>query len=169
MGTPADAPAWRQGKIDGVVIAMADENASRMITVPRLAGKYREVRITFLGVPILRSDGPASRFPDENFGIYVLDEIFTRQSILSKRKGVLRKTHCCRKCNASLMGLKAHRRRFALTMKYKQTVPFKVEIEMPAMTCPTCATNNAVNDEGTQHVVGLAIAKAFESLKARKL
>jgi len=149
---------------------MPDESASTMISVPRLAGKYRGVRITFLGVPMLRSDGrSASRFPDENFGIYVLDEIFTRQSILSKRKGVLRKTHCCRKCEASLMGLKAHRRRFALTMKYRQTAPFKVEIEMPAMTCPECATNNAVNDEGTQHVVGLAIAKAFDSLKARTL
>lgn len=149
---------------------MTDEGASKMITVPRLAGKYREVRISFLGVPLLRNEGaPASRFPDENFGLYVLDEILTRQSILSKRKGVLRKTHCCRKCDASLMGLKAHRRRFALTMKYKQTAAFKVEIEMPAMTCPTCATNNAVNDEGTQHVVGLAIAKAFESMKARKL
>jgi len=147
---------------------MTDEEASRMVTVPRLAGKYREVRITFLGVPLLRNDGAPSRFPDENFGMYVLDEIFTRQSILSKRKGVLRKTHCCRNCDASLMGLKAHRRRFSLTMKYRQTAAFKVEIEMPAMTCPACATNNAVNDEGTQHVVGLAIAKAFESLKARK-
>lgn len=148
---------------------MPDKSAPKMITVPRLAGKYKEVRITFLGVPLLRGGSPATRFPDENFGLYVLDEIFTRQSILSKRKGVLRKTHCCRKCAASLMGLKAHRRRFAMTMKYKQTLPFKVEIEMPAMTCPTCATNNAVNDEGTQHVVGLAIAKAFESLKARRL
>jgi len=148
---------------------MPDETAAAMITVPRLAGKYKEVRITFLGVPLLKNEGrPATRFPDENFGIFVLDEVFTRQSILSKRKGVLRKTHCCRKCDASLMGLRAHRRRFSLTMKYKQTPPFKVEIEMPAMTCPACATNNAVNDEGTQHVVGLAIAKAFESLKARK-
>ncbi|HKA20858.1 MAG TPA: hypothetical protein VKN18_21435 [Blastocatellia bacterium] len=149
---------------------MPDESASKMVTVPRLAGKYREVRITFLGVPLLGNEGrTAPRFPDENFGMYVLDEIFSRQSILSKRKGVLRKTHCCRKCDASLMGLKAHRRRFALTMTYKQTAPFKVEIEMPAMTCPACATNNAVNDEGTQHVVGLAIAKAFESLKARRV
>jgi len=149
---------------------MRDESGSKMIAVPHLAGKYREVRITFLGVPLVRNEGRSvSRFPDENFGMYVLDEIFTRQTILSKRKGVLRKTHCCRKCDASLMGLKAHRRRFSLTMKYKQTAAFKVEIEMPAMTCPACATNNAVNDEGTQHVVGLAIAKAFESLKARKL
>jgi|SRR5262249_54318352 len=149
---------------------MPDENAARMVTVPRLAGKYKEVRITFLGVPLLSTEGrPASRFPDENFGMYVLDEIFTRQSILSKRKGVLRKTHCCRKCDASLMGLKAHRRRFALTIQYKQMAPFKAEIEMPAITCPECATNNAMNDEGTQHVVGLAIAKAFESLKARRL
>jgi ribosomal protein L34E len=148
---------------------MPAESNATMITIPRLSGKYKQVRITFLGVPSLRTEGRASqRFPDENFGIYVLDELFTRQSILSKRRGVLRKTHHCRKCDASLMGLKAHRRRFALTMKYKQTAPFKVEIEMPAMTCPECATNNAVNDEGTQHVVGLAIAKAFESLKVRK-
>src|SRR4030095_6535330 len=148
---------------------MPDDTAATMITVPRLAGKYKEVRITFLGVPLLKNEGrSAIRFPDENFGMFVLDEVFTRQSILSKRKGVLRKTHCCRKCDASLMGLRAHRRRFALTMKYKQTPPFRIEIEMPAMTCPACATNNAVNDEGTQHVVGLAIAKAFESLKVRK-
>ena len=82
---------------------------------------------------------------------------------------MLRKTHHCRNCDASLMGLKAHRRRFALTMKYKELAPFKLEIEMPAMTCPKCATNNAVNEEGTQHVIGLAIAKAFDSLKARRL
>ena|SRR5215471_19382841 len=148
---------------------MTDGNSVTLVTIPRLAGKYKEVRIMFLGVPLLKNEGRSvSRFLDENFGLYVLDEVFTRQSILSKRKGVLRKTHCCRKCDASLMGLKAHRRRFALTMRYKETPPFKVEIEMPAMTCPSCATNNAVNDEGTQHVVGLAIAKAFESLKARR-
>ena len=147
-----------------------ERSSTSVITIPRLAAKYKEVRVTLLGLSCLKRDGDATlRFIDEDFGLFVLNEVFERQSILTKRKGVLRKTHNCRKCEADLMGLKAHRRRFALTMKYKQLAPFKLEIEMPAMSCPKCATSNAVNEEGTQHVIGLAIAKAFESLKARRI
>jgi hypothetical protein len=150
---------------------MSHERGARsLITVPRLAAKYKEVRVTLFGLSCFRAEGESTlKFPDEDFGLFVLNEVFDRQSILSKRKGVLRKAHHCRKCEADLMGLKAHRRRFALTMKYKQWAPFKLEIEMPAFSCPKCATNNAVNEEGTQHVIGLAIAKAFESLRARKI
>jgi len=131
---------------------------------PELIGKYKQVRVSIASAPFLKPDG-AVRQIDEALGLFILDEIFHRQSILSKLKGLFRKTHHCRKCAVSLMGLKAHRRRFSLTIAYKDLPPFKLEIEMPAIPCRECGTSNAVNEEATEFVISGAIAKALESLK----
>lgn len=149
---------------------MAEESKSKsLITIPKLVGKYRQVRVTFVGASFLMGDGtPSAKLADDDFGLYILDEIFSRQSILSKPKGLLKKTHHCRACDADLMGLKAHRRRFALNIEYKQMRPFKVEIEMPAIPCRRCGASNAVNEETTRFIISGAIAVAFESLRKRQ-
>jgi hypothetical protein len=145
-----------------------DEKSESLITIPKLVGKYKQVRVTFVGTSFFqRAGAPSPKYADDNYGLYILDEIFSRQSILSKTKGLLRNSHHCRKCDASLMGLKAHRRRFALKITYKQMLPFKMEIEMPAIACRRCGTSNAVNEESTQQIISGAIAMAFESLKTR--
>lgn len=131
---------------------------------PKLVGKYKQVRVTFIDAPFLKPDA-ANRQVDDGFGLFILDEVFRRQSILSKLKGLLKKTHHCRKCEAGLMGLRAHRRRFTLDIAYKALPPFKLDIEMPAIPCRNCGTNNAVNEEATEFIISGAIAKAFESLK----
>jgi ribosomal protein L34E len=133
------------------------------ITIPKLTGKYQQVRVTFLGASFFPSN--QNRYADDDFGQFIIDEIFRRQSILTKYKGVLRKAHHCRKCGVDLTGEKTHRRRFLLDVSYKQLPPFKLEMEMPGITCRRCATNNAINDENTEYVVCGAMAKAFESLK----
>lgn len=133
----------------------------------KLVGKYKQVRATFVGAAFLNPDPPA-RFSDDGFGLFILDEVFRRQSILSKLKGLLRKSHHCRKCEADLMGLKAHRRRFTLDLAYKDLPPFKLEIEMPAIPCRDCGTSNAVNEEATEFIIGGAIATALESLRSKR-
>jgi len=130
---------------------------------PQLVGKYKQVRVSIVGASFLKSEG-TTRYRDEGLGLFILDEVFRRQSILSKRKGLLRKTHHCRKCKAGLMELKAHRRRFSLNIAYKEVPPFKLEIEMPAISCRECGTNNAVNEDATEFIISGAIAKALEPL-----
>ncbi|MFP5265290.1 MAG: hypothetical protein ACLGJB_25680 [Blastocatellia bacterium] len=137
--------------------------AGGLITIPRLTGKYQEVRVTFIGASF--SPSGENQYADDDFGQFIIDEIFRRQSILTKYKGVLRKAHHCRKCGAELTGKRTHRRRFFLDVAYKQLPPFKIEMEMPGITCRRCATNNAINDQNTEYVVCGAIARAFESLK----
>ena len=136
---------------------------------PKLTGKYKQVRVTIAGTSLLKPDGATqARHIDEGLGLFILDEVFRRQSILSKRKGLLRKTHHCRKCEADLMGLKAHRRRFSLDISYKELPPFKLEIEMPAIPCRECGTSNAVNEEATEFIISGAIAKALASLRSTR-
>src|SRR5215216_7465281 len=143
----------------------SDSNA--LIKIPKLVGKYKQVRVTFVGASFFRRGGPSgAKLADDQFGPFILDEIFRRQSILSKLKGILKKTHCCRKCETDLMGSTAHRRRFALTITYKELPPFKLEIEMPAIPCRKCGTSNAINEEATEVTITGAIATAFESLKS---
>ena len=96
-----------------------------------------------------------------------MDEVFKRQSILTRVKGIVSKVHYCRKCNADLMGRKAHKRRFALDISYKEMPPFKLEIQMPAIPCRSCGTSSAVNEPNTENIICGAIAKAFESLKKK--
>ena len=137
-----------------------------MVRIPRLAGKYEQVRVSILGASFLKPDGTSrARYADDGFGPFILDELFRRQTILSKRKGLLKKTHHCRSCDADLMGLKARRRRFSVDISYKQIPPFKVGIDMPAIPCRACGTSNAVNEENTEAVISGAMALAFESLK----
>ena len=131
-----------------------------------LVGKYKEVRVVFVGASFLTDEAQAEHVNDQ-FGLFVLDEVFRRQSILSRLRGVLRKTHHCRQCDAELMGLKAHRRRFTLDMTYKQLPPFKLEIEMPAIPCRTCGTSNAVNEQNTENIISGAIVEAFQSRKKK--
>ena len=141
-------------------------NSKALIKIPKLVGKYKQVRVTFLGASFFKPDeSPGTRLADESFGPFILDQIFRHQSILSKTKGILKKTHICRKCEADLMGLTAHRRIFSLTISYKELPPFKLEIEMPAIPCRKCGTSNAVNEEATEMIISGAIASAFESLK----
>ena len=146
---------------------MPDKSHSKaLVKIPKLVGKYKQVRVAFLGASFFRpSESSEAKLADDSFGPFILDQIFRHQSILSKLKGILKKTHHCRKCEASLMGLTAHRRRFSLTMSYKELPPFKLEIEMPAMPCRKCGTSNAVNEEVTELIITGAIASAFESLK----
>jgi len=137
-----------------------------LVTIPRLVGKYKQVRVTFIDTPFFKTDGEtAVKHADDQFGLFILDEIFTRQSILSKLKGLLKKTHHCRKCDADLMGLKAPRRKFMLKIKYKDLPAFQVEIQMPAIPCRKCGTSNAINEDSTQYVISGAIAVAFKSLQ----
>lgn len=140
-------------------------NSTSLVRIPKLVGKYKEVRVSFLGASFIRPGSTSdTRYQDDSFGPFILDEIFRRQSILSKRKGILKKNHYCRKCDADLMGLKARRRRFTLDVAYRDTPPFKIDIEMPAIPCRSCGTSNAVNEENTEQIICGAIAKAFESL-----
>src|SRR5258706_11966266 len=132
----------------------------------RLIGKYKEVRVAFIGASFLTDETQAA-YVNDQFGLFMLDEVFRRQSILSKLRGVIRKTHHCRQCNADLMGLKAHRRRFSLDISYKDLPPFKFEIEMPAIPCRTCGTSNAVNEQNTENIISSAIVVAFESRKPK--
>jgi len=132
-----------------------------------LVGKYKQVRVVFIGASFLMPEAKAkTKGVDDAFGLFILDEVFRRQSILSKLKGMLRKTHHCRKCDADLMGLKAHRRKFSLDISYKALPPFKIEIEMPAIPCRKCGTSNAVNEENTEFIISGAIAKVFESVRS---
>ena len=154
----------RGDKKTGIIDDMAESTTS-LVKVPKLVGKYKQVRVSFLGATFLKSgDTKHPRYQDDNFGPFILDEIFRRQSILSRLKGILKKNHHCRKCDADLMGLKAHRRRFTLDVTYKDIPPFKIDIEMPAIPCRKCGTSNAINEDNTEQVICGAIAKAFESL-----
>src|SRR5215467_2651662 len=122
---------------------MVDKSTSALIRIPKLVGKYKEVRVSFLGASFLNpANTGEKRYQDDNFGPFILDELFRRQSILSKRKGILKKNHHCRKCDADLMGLKARRRRFTLDIAYKDLPVFKVDVEMPAIPCAACGTSN---------------------------
>jgi hypothetical protein len=148
---------------------MAEKNKSKsLITIPRLTGKYKEVRVTFFGASFLApGDEGQPRYADDQFGPFIMDEVFKRQTILSRVKGVLSKSHRCRKCDADLSGLRARRRKFSLNISYKHLPPFKMEIEMPAIPCRSCGANNAINESATEYVICGAIAKAFASLKAK--
>ena len=141
---------------------------AEFITIPKLAGRYKQVRVTFLGASFLKpSEGEQAMYADDDFALYIMDEVFKRQSILTRVKGIISKAHHCRKCDADLMGKNAHKRRFALNISYKEMPPFKLEIEMPAIPCRSCGTNNAVNESNTEIIICGAIAKAFESLKSK--
>jgi hypothetical protein len=147
---------------------MAGNDTRTLVKIPRLVGKYKQVRVSFIGASFLSpGDTKEKRYQDDSFGPFILDEIFRRQSILSKRKGILKKNHHCRACDADLMGLKARKRRFTLDVTYRDTPTFKIDIEMPAIPCRECGTSNAVNEENTEQIICGAIAKAFESLPAR--
>ena len=134
----------------------------------RLVGKYKEVRVVFIGAAFLTDEGATqARYVNDQFGLFILDEVFRRQSILSKLRGVIRKTHHCRQCDSDLMGLKAHRRRFSLDISYKDLPPFKLEIEMPAIPCRQCGTSSAINEQNTENIVSGAIVEAFQSRKKK--
>jgi hypothetical protein len=150
----------------GPLIIMLRKTApSELTLVPKLVGKYKQVRVTFLGASFRKPTANSQSYADDQFAPYVLDEIFKRQGILSRVKGLISKTHHCRKCDADLMGLKAHRRRFSLSITYKDQPSFKLEIEMPAIPCKKCGTSNAINESGTEDTICGAIAKAFVALK----
>ena len=134
----------------------------------KLVGKYKQVRVSFIGASFLFPDAESSvNNVDDAFGVFILDEIFRRQSILSKVKGVLKKTHYCRRCDSDIMGLKAHGRRFSIDISYRNLPVFKLEIDMPAIPCRTCGTPNAVNEQSTEEIISGAIAQAFLNLKQK--
>jgi hypothetical protein len=165
QNSTADLAIWIQWASEAVIENMADKHATTLVRVPKLVGKYKQVRVSFLGASFISPGNTRNaRYQDDMFGPFILDEIFRRQSILSKLKGILKKNHHCRKCEADLMGLKARRRRFTLDIVYKDTPPFKIDIEMPAIPCSKCGTSNAVNEDNTEQIICGAIAKAFESL-----
>jgi hypothetical protein len=144
-----------------------ETNPASLTKVPKLVGKFKQVRVTFVGASFFTPGKTGKgQFADDMFGPFILDEVFRRQTILSKRKGILKKNHHCRKCDGDLMGLKAHKRKFSLPIAYKDLPAFKLEIEMPAIPCRKCGTSNAINEENTEFCITGAIATAFESLKS---
>ena len=70
----------------------------------KIVGKYKQVRVVFVGASFLNPEGQVKdKRVDDALGLFILDEVFRRQSILSKLKGLLRKTHHCRKCEAVIL------------------------------------------------------------------
>lgn len=135
--------------------------------IPKLIGRYKQVRVVFVGATFTKPTEGNKSFADDQFATSILDEVFKKQRILTKVKGLISKSHHCRKCDADLMGLKAHRRKFSIPISYKDLPPFKLEIEMPAIPCKKCGTSNAINEQATEETICGAIAKAFASLKDR--
>ena len=105
-----------------------------------VSGEDPPLKLTVHGMPALvcAKDHKAPIHAD--FMIWLIQELRVREAQFAagKEQGILFKKHLCGKCGKELAPKPERRQAFPFDLSYKETQPFKIDVEMPLYKCTGC-------------------------------
>jgi hypothetical protein len=104
------------------------------------------------------------RYPDPDFGAWLIEEIYNKKKIFAERRGLFKKRLLCSSCSTELSRDSQVPKQIEYELKYKNFTPFTVRISIPSVECPQCKKICGVDATGALgYHLNEAIIHAFKS------
>ncbi len=134
------------------------------ISIPSMTGADGGASVTFLDATFQKVNETKKRFPDPDFGAWLIEQIYNGKKVLAERRGVFRKRLFCPDCGTELESEPQEPKRIDCELKYKDFKPFVLQITLPAAQCPQCRKVSGMDRDGSlNNHLNEAIIAAFRS------
>ena len=138
-------------------------------TIRSLSGRHGQAEVIFRNLPTLFCglEGHPRRFPDPDFGVYLIDAVFWRDEVPLGRPGFWRVRVKCLECGKAIHKEPVRQSEVAGLLTIGDLPEFGIRIRGPVADCPLCGTEQlwATTEVGTD--VSNAMVDAFKRAKLK--
>jgi hypothetical protein len=111
-----------------------------------------------------RETSKGKRYPYGEFGSELLDALH-KQLVGPGRRGFIRSTRVCRRCDTDLTPVPEQLTAVAVDVALRSIPPIHLEIVMPGLTCPSCHLRMVrIDDRDIASDLSFALMAAFQSV-----
>jgi hypothetical protein len=134
------------------------------VSIPLMTGSDGDMSVAFLNATFQKINETKKRYPDPDFGVWLIEQIYNVKKIMAKRRGVFRKKSFCSSCGNELNPELRLPKQIDYELKYKDFDSFVLQIIIPSVTCPQCNKVSGIDLDGSlAYHLNEAIIAAFES------
>jgi hypothetical protein len=134
------------------------------VSIPLMTGSDGDVSVTFHHATLQQIKESKKRYPDPDFGSWLIEQIYNAKKIMAERKGAFKKRLFCSSCGAELSPEYLGPKQIELELRYKDFKPFVMQITIPSVACPQCNKVCGVDLDGSLNDhLSEAIIAAFRS------
>ncbi len=115
-------------------------NACELKTLASVSGEDGPLKLTLQAMPIFECAKGHKAPVHGDFMIWLIREIRAREAQIAagKEQGMIFKKHLCGACGKDLAPKPERRQEYSYELKYEETSPFKLELDMPLYKCSSC-------------------------------
>ena len=134
------------------------------VTIPFMVGTDEDASVTFINTTFLKVNQTDNRYPDLDFGAWIIEQIYEKKKILATSRGIFKKILFCSSCHTKLDSELQALKQIECELKYKDFDPFFIHITIPSVICPQCNKICGIDLDGSliDHINEATIA-AFKS------
>jgi hypothetical protein len=134
------------------------------VSIPYIAGTDGDAAVAFINATFREVNDLKKRYPDPDFGAWLMNEIYFKNKILTERRGFFKKRLLCPACNTELSIQSQASKQMEYELKYKNFTPFIIQITIPSVECSQCKKICGIDPDGSlSYHLNEAIIHAFKS------
>jgi len=138
--------------------------------IPFMRGTDGDASVVFVNTTFQVVNETEKRYPDPDFGAWLIDEIYNKKKIFAERKGLFKKRFFCAACGTEINLEKLSPKQIEYEIKYKHFNSFRLQISIPSVICPRCTRICGIDLDGslTFHL-NESILHAFKSNSIKRV
>jgi hypothetical protein len=134
------------------------------VSIPLMTGSDGDTSVTFLNATFRKINESKKRYPDPDFGAWLIEQIYHVKKIMAERRGIFRKKSFCSSCGTELNAELRLLMQIDYELKYKDFDPFSLHITIPSVACPQCNKLSGIDLDGSLvYHLNEALIAAFKS------
>jgi heme/copper-type cytochrome/quinol oxidase subunit 4 len=134
------------------------------VSLPLLTGSDGDASVAFHNATFQKVNESGKRFPDPDFGAWLIKQIYQTNKILAESTGVLKRKFFCPSCGTELSPEGREQEQKEFELRYKDFAPFIMQITIPSVMCPQCSRICGIDLDGSlNYHLNEAILHAFGS------
>lgn len=138
------------------------------VVIPMMTGTDGDASVTFLNATFQKVNESKKRFPDPDFGAWLIEQIYSEKKMMAERRGAFKKKLYCPSCDGELSPEIREPKQIEYELQYHDFDPFKMQITIPSVVCPQCGKVCGMDLDGSlSNYLGDAIIAAFKSVNIK--
>lgn len=134
------------------------------VLIPLMSGTHGYASASFINATFQEVSDSKKRYPDPDFGAWLIEQIYRVKRTLAERRGIFRKKFFCSSCETELNPDFRSPKQIEHKLQYKDLEPFGLQITIPSVTCPQCNQICGIDLDGSLNSdINEAIIAAFKS------
>ena len=129
-----------------------------------MTGVDGDATVIFINATFQKVNETKKRYPDSDFGFWLIEEIYKNKKILADRQGTFKKKLFCSSCGTELNSDFRGPKQIEYELKYIDFDPFIMQVIIPSVECPQCKQICGIDLDGSlNNQLNEAIIAAFNS------